>query len=76
MLEAGIVLHLAGSGRLILQSKTDLKPGTILYDEKGRKVARVMETFGPVKSPYVSAVPLTDRVQRTFGHPVYLKKGG
>ncbi len=76
MLEAGISLHLAGSGRLILRAKEDLKPGTILYDDKGRKVAKTIEIIGPVKSPYISATPLTDRVKRTFGHKVYTLKRG
>ncbi|MFQ6134216.1 MAG: H/ACA ribonucleoprotein complex subunit GAR1 [Nitrososphaerales archaeon] len=76
MLEAGTSLHLASSGRLILRAKADLKPGTILYDDKGRKVAKAVEIFGPVKTPYISAIPLTDRVKKSLGRKVYTSKRG
>lgn len=71
MSEAAIVLHLAGSGRLILKPKMDLKVNAILYDDKGKKIAKIMEFFGPVDSPYISAVPLTDRINKIIGKKVY-----
>jgi len=65
------VLHLARSGRLILHANGDIKTNSILYDAKERKVAKVIEVFGPVKSPYISAAPLTDRIKRIIGHNVH-----
>ena len=75
MLEAGTVLHLAGSGRLILRSNASLKINSFLYDNKGHKVAKVMEIFGPSKSPYVSATPLTDKITEILGKKLYTSKG-
>ena len=40
-------------------------------DEKGKKIARVQETIGPTKSPYVSAVLVDDRAKRVIGMSVY-----
>lgn len=68
----GVVLHLAKSGRLIVKaSVADVKVGTILYDAKGRRVAKVAEVFGPVKEPYLSCIPLTDRVKKLEGQEIY-----
>jgi RNA-binding protein len=65
--EVGTLIHLAKSGRLIVKIDKFVKPGTILLDSKGRKMAKVTELIGPVKSPYATAVPLTERVQRATG---------
>ena len=68
------VLHLARSGRLILQANEDFKANTILFDDKESKVAKVIEVFGPIKSPYISATPLTDRTKRIVGQNVHTSK--
>ena len=68
------ILHLARSGRLILQSNEDFKANTILFDDKERKVAKVIEIFGPIKSPYISATPLTDRTKRIVGQNIHTSK--
>ena len=65
------VLHLARSGRLILHANGDFMANNILYDDKERKVAKVIEVFGPIKSPYISAMPLTDRIKRIIGKNVH-----
>jgi rRNA processing protein Gar1 len=76
MFIVGTALHLAGSGRLILRSITDVRPGAVLYDEKGRPIAKVAELFGPVKDPYISAVPMTDRITRILHRKVYASPRG
>ncbi len=70
--EAGFVLHQAKSGRLILKASIKLEPNVILVDSKGRKVAKVVEMIGPVNSPYVSTIPLTDRVKKLIGSKLYI----
>lgn len=65
--EVGTVIHLAKSGRLIIKVDRFIKPGTILLDSKGRKLAKVTELIGPVKSPYATAIPLTERIERVIG---------
>ncbi len=73
MREAGEILHIAKSGRIIvkLNQKVKVGPGEVLVDAKGRKVARVVELIGPVRSPYASAAPLTDRVSKYVGSKIY-----
>lgn len=73
--EVGEVLHISRSGRMIIKSSSRnaaaLSRGTLLVDAKGRSVARVVELIGPVDSPYISALPLTDRVKKYIGARLY-----
>jgi len=70
--EAGIVLHQARSGRLILKAAAQVRDGSILVDEEGRRTCKVIETIGPVASPYLSTQPLTDRLERIKGQKLFL----
>ena len=64
-------MHLAGSGRVIIQLSDVLSEGVILCDEKGTKVAKVMELIGPVKRPFASATPLTNSIKKYVGKRVF-----
>lgn len=65
-------MHLAGSGRVIIQLSTELAEGQILCDEKGTRVAKVNELIGPIARPFASATPLTNNIKntlaKTFSH--------
>lgn len=71
MQEVGEIMHLAGSGRVIIQLTDELSEGVILCDEKGTKVAKVMELIGPVKRPFASATPLTNNIKKYIGKAVF-----
>ncbi|MDG6928937.1 MAG: hypothetical protein JRN39_03640 [Nitrososphaerota archaeon] len=73
MREVGVVLREARSGRLIARLTSQTKAGQMLVDADGRAVGRVTELFGPVKSPYASLRPVTDRRGGTPGGKVYVK---
>jgi len=64
-------MHLAGSGRVIIQLTEKLDEGTILCDETGTKVAKVMELIGPIKRPFASATPLTNNIKKYIGKSVF-----
>ena len=64
-------MHLAGSGRVIIQLSKELVEGQILCDEKGTRVAKVNELIGPVKRPYASATPLTNNIKKYIGKHVF-----
>ncbi len=64
-------MHLAGSGRVIIQLSNKLVEGQILCDEKGTRVAKVMELIGPVRRPFVSATPLTNNIKKYIGKSVF-----
>ena len=64
-------MHLAGSGRVIIQVSEVLSEGVILCDQKGTRVAKVMELIGPVKRPFASATPLTNNIKKYIGKTVF-----
>jgi len=69
--EVGEIMHLAGSGRVIIQLSNKLVEGQILCDEKGTRVAKVMEMIGPVRRPFASATPLTNNIEKFIGKSVF-----
>ncbi len=71
MQEVGEVMHLAGSGRVIIQLSDKAAEGQVLCDENGTKVAKVVELIGPVRRPFASAAPLTNNIKRYVGKSVF-----
>ena len=73
--EVGEILHLARSGRLIVKLNAEgaqrIKPGELLIDGSGRKVGKVVELLGPVRTPYASVITMTDRTNRLVGSKVF-----
>ena len=65
-------MHLAGSGRVIIQLSKELIEGQILCDDKGTRVAKVMELIGPIKRPFASATPLTNSINKFIGKRVFM----
>jgi rRNA processing protein Gar1 len=54
-------LHQAKSGRLIVRLSKSVQPGSVILDEKGKKLGTVVELIGPVRSPYASVALATSR---------------
>jgi RNA-binding protein len=73
--EVGEIIHLARSGRLIVKLNAvgaeRVKSGELLIDGSGRKVGRVAELIGPVRTPYASVITMTDRTSRLVGSKVF-----
>jgi RNA-binding protein len=73
--EVGEIIHLARSGRLIVKLNTvgaeKVKSGEVLIDGSGRKIGRVTELIGPVRTPYASVITMTDRIGRLVGSKVF-----
>ena len=72
-IEAGEVIHVAKSGRLILKigNGIDLKPGENLFDDAGKKVGRVTELIGQVKAPYASVLLVDSRIKGASGNKLF-----
>jgi rRNA processing protein Gar1 len=69
------VVHLAKSGRLIVKLNSTgagLRTGDLLVDASGKRIGRVAELIGPVRSPYASVIPMTDRAGRLAGSKVFV----
>ena len=73
--EVGEIIHLAKSGRLIVKLSATgaerVKLGEFLIDGSDRRVGRVAELLGPVKSPYASVITMTDKTSRLVGSKVF-----
>jgi RNA-binding protein len=73
--EVGEIIHLAKSGRLIVKlngtGAERVEAGEFLIDGSGRRVGRVAELLGPVKSPYASVITMTDKTSRLVGSKVF-----
>ncbi|MCL5672539.1 MAG: hypothetical protein JRN56_02730 [Nitrososphaerota archaeon] len=70
MHQVGTVIHRAKSGRLVVRLTKEVRPGVFLFDEGKRKLGRIGELIGPVKSPYASVVPASSRAGRP-GEPAF-----
>jgi RNA-binding protein len=64
-------MHLAASGRVIIQLSEKVVEGQMLCDESGTKIAKVMELIGPIKRPFASATPLTNNIKKYIGKSVF-----
>lgn len=62
MLQVGIILHRAKSGRLIVRLTRELKTGEMIFDGQSKRLGRVVELIGPVRAPYASVSPGTSRL--------------
>ncbi len=70
----GKALHFSQvTGNIIAKVKEPTEPGSIVVDEKLRKIGTVIEVFGPVASPYAAIKPfdkansaIVDRLLYTF----------
>ena len=71
MLQVGVLLHQAKSGLLIIRLSQEVKAGSMIVDEKGRKVGRVVELIGPARAPYASVSAGTSRFNRS-GDPAFI----
>ena len=71
--EAGEVIHIAKSGRLILKivNGIELKHGENLFDNAGKKVGRVTELIGPVAAAYASVLLADLQVKRNSGSKLF-----
>jgi len=69
----GSVLHIShSSGNLILKSKSDVKIGETIRDNKGKRVGTIFDIFGPVSDPYISIKTRTSNPERLVGTALYV----
>lgn len=73
LFQVGTLLRQAKSGRLIVRLSQEVRPGAYIFDDGGRKLGRVVELIGPVKSPYAS-VTLVSRRAGKPGEPVFVER--
>ena len=72
MLQVGILIHQAKSGRLVVRLSKEVRPGAVLLDDKGKKLGRVVELMGPVRAPYASVAVATSKLGKA-GDPAFVE---
>ena len=72
MLQVGILLHQAKSGRLIVRLSREVRSGVPVLDDRGRRLGRVVELIGPVRAPYASVAVASDRIGKT-GDAIFIE---
>ena len=72
MFQVGTLAHQAKSGRLIVKLSREVRPGIFLFDEQRRKLGKVIELIGPVKSPYASVAVVSSRLGKD-GDPAFVE---
>jgi len=73
LLQVGTLLHQAKSGRLIVKLSQEIRPGVFIFDQGNRKLGRVVELIGPVKSPYASVAVVSSRLGKP-GDPAFIER--
>ncbi len=73
MFQVGTIKHQAKSGRLIVRLSKEVRPGAFILDVDGRKLGRIVELIGPVKSPYASVAVVSSRLGKA-GDPTFLER--
>jgi RNA-binding protein len=73
LLQVGILLHQAKSGRLIVRLSKEISPGVVVLDDGGRRLGKVIELIGPVRSPYASVAVVSSRLGKP-GDPIFVNR--
>jgi RNA-binding protein len=73
LLQVGIIMHQAKSGRLIVQLSREVRPGAFVFDDGRRTLGKIIELIGPVKSPYASVAVASSRLGKK-GDPVFVER--
>jgi RNA-binding protein len=67
------VLHLSGNNNLVLRAKRTVKPNQKVFDKQAHAVGKIIDVFGPVKTPFISIKPLATNAKTYVGKLLYLK---
>jgi rRNA processing protein Gar1 len=51
----------------------EVRPGAFLFDDNGKKLGKIIELIGPVKSPYASVALTSSRIGKG-GDPAFLER--
>ncbi|MGI8832684.1 MAG: H/ACA ribonucleoprotein complex subunit GAR1 [Nitrososphaeraceae archaeon] len=80
MNELGEILHVAKSGQVIVRLSShasDKKAsGLTVLDINGRQIGKILEIFGPVRSPYASVLPSRQKLTGIVGTKVFVADDG
>ena len=75
MRKIGIVLHMASSGRLILQGNVVHPLNTSVVTQSGEYIGKIVDVFGSVNKPYIAITKdkLRD-ASNLIGVPLFIRE--
>jgi rRNA processing protein Gar1 len=53
----GSVKNIIHDGSILIQATETFRPGTPVFDSRGKEVGKVSRVFGPADNPYISVKP-------------------
>lgn len=72
----GNTSHIANSGKLIVISDKTPPAGAFVFDKNKNKIGKIVDIFGPVKTPYISIRIFNstniENLKNNFGEEVYI----
>jgi rRNA processing protein Gar1 len=54
--------------------KPSIKPGLNVSDNQEKKIGKISEILGPIKSPYASIIPFIQKRNKLTGTKVYIQE--
>ena len=51
---------------------SEVRPGAVVLDDRGKKLGRVVELMGPVRAPYASVAVATSKLGKA-GDPAFVE---
>ena len=72
----GNTSHIANSGKLIAISNKTPPAGAFVYNKNKNKIGKIVDIFGPVKTPYISIKLFKStnikNLENNFGEELYI----
>ncbi len=53
MKRLGVIKNVMRDGSILMKATMSVKPGTVVYDARGKALGNVTRMFGPVDGPYL-----------------------
>lgn len=74
MEKIGEVLHVIRGNRAIAKVKAAPKIGLKVFDGKGKLIGKIVDVFGPVKSPYIEVEVEGQDPKKVVSSPIYVPR--
>ncbi|MEM1586374.1 MAG: Gar1/Naf1 family protein [Candidatus Bathyarchaeia archaeon] len=72
MEEIGEILHVLQGNKAIAKAKITPKLGLTVYDIRRKPIGRIVDIFGPVKTPYIEIDVEKQVPQKIINSPIYI----
>ncbi|MEM4983021.1 MAG: Gar1/Naf1 family protein [Candidatus Bathyarchaeia archaeon] len=70
--EIGEILHVVQGDRAIAKVKITPKLGLTVFDIRRKPIGRIVDIFGPIKSPYIEIEVEEQNPEKLVNSPIYI----